>query len=70
MKKNGRGTKESGNGAPGLRSLNTRFGRGRKNGFVHMASPATVSENEKAPGITKTQKAVVLRAFAAAGVKL
>jgi hypothetical protein len=70
VKKNGRRSKESGNGLHGRQSLNTRFGTGRKNGFVHVVSPATVSEIERALGITKSQKANVLRAFAAAGVKL
>jgi hypothetical protein len=35
-----------------------------------VVSPATASDIERTLGITKIQKANVLRAFAAAGVKL
>jgi hypothetical protein len=70
VKKNGRISRKSGNGVYGQRSLKTQLGTSRKNGFVHVVSPATASEIEKALGITKTQKANVLRVFAAAGVKL
>jgi hypothetical protein len=70
MKKSGHRSQKPGNGGQGRQNLKSRLGTSRKNGFVHVVSPATVSEIERALGITKTQKANVLRAFAAAGVKL
>jgi len=67
---NGHRNQKSRNGVRVSRSLKSGLGNGRKNGFVHVVSPATASEMERALGITKMQKANVLRAFAAAGVKL
>jgi hypothetical protein len=70
MKKQGRRIQESRNGIHGRPSLKLRVETDRKNGFVHVVSPATASDIERTLGITKIQKANVLRAFAAAGVKL
>ena len=70
MKKSGQRGQKSGDGSHGRPRLKSQLGGSRKNGFVHVVSPATASEIERELGITKIQKANVLRAFAAAGVKL
>lgn len=70
MKKRGRRSQRSVNRVRGRQGPKPRLVKGRKNGFVHVASPATASQIERALGITKAQKANVLRAFGASGVKL
>ena len=66
MKKIGHRSKKSGNDVPGRRSPKPRLGTSRVIGFVpvvHVVSPATSSEIERALGITKTQKANVSARF-------
>jgi len=70
MKRRDHRGQKSGKGVYGRQTLKSPLATSRKNGFVHVASPATACEIERALGITKAQKANVLRAFAAAGVKL
>ncbi len=70
MKKSGHRSQKSGNGAHGQQRLKSRLGTSRENGFVHVISPATASEIERALGIKKAQVVNILRAFEVAGVKV
>jgi hypothetical protein len=70
VKTNGHGNHKSGNGLFGRGRPKARVSARQKSTFVHVVAPATASQIERALGITKTQKANMLRAFAAAGVKL
>jgi hypothetical protein len=70
VKKNGNENNKLGNGVIGRGRPKTPIGARRKSSFIHVVAPATASQIERALGITKTQKTKMLRAFAAAGVKL
>jgi len=64
------GAKRSGNGVSASKSPKAHFGTSRKNGYVHVISPATLSAIRKWVGIEKSHMATVLRAFADAGAKI
>jgi hypothetical protein len=65
-----RHSKSARNGTNGPKSLKSGDGGSRKNGYVHVISPATASEIRRALGIKPSDTRNVMRAFAAAGVKV
>jgi hypothetical protein len=70
MKKNSDKRQNAANGIHVRQNIKVRTGARQKNGFVHVASPATASEIRRTLGITKTQIRNVRRAFLAAGIKI
>jgi hypothetical protein len=58
------------NGINGPKSLKSGVGGSRKKGYVHVISPATASEIRRAVGIRPSHTRNVMRAFAAAGIKV
>lgn len=63
-------SKKAGNGVRRIKSLKLRLGGRRKNGYVHVTRPGTVSEIRRTLGIKPSHIRNVLRAFKAAGVEL
>jgi hypothetical protein len=57
-------------GVCGRQSLKSRSDGNHKNGFMHVASPATASEIQRTLGIKRSHIDNMMRAFAAAGVKI
>jgi GTP-sensing pleiotropic transcriptional regulator CodY len=52
------------------KSAKAHLGRNRVDGYVHVISPATVSEIDRAVGIKRSHVVNILRAFAEAGIKV
>ena len=63
-------SKSSRNGMNGRQRLKSRIGGSRKNGYVHVAKPAMATEIQRTLGIKRIHIANMMRAFAAAGVKV
>jgi hypothetical protein len=64
------GSRKIENGAYASKNAKAHFRGSRKNGYVHVISPATASEIRRGIGIKRSDTAMVLRAFAEAGVKV
>jgi hypothetical protein len=58
------------NGIFARESAKARVVGGRKNGYIHVISPATASEIQRAIGIKPSHIKNVLRAFSEAGIKV
>jgi hypothetical protein len=65
-----RHSKNARNGMNGPKSLKSGVGVSCKNGYVHLISPATASEIRRAIGIKPSHTKTMMRAFAAAGIKI
>jgi hypothetical protein len=56
------------NGTFAQKSAKARVVKGRKNGYIHIISPATASEIERAVGVKRSNVRNVLRAFSEVGI--